>query len=270
VKGSAGITANPSARSRVESHPPAYFTPRAREPRVRSRTQFPGRSVSPFPSVARRTPLRRLQAPASSGEWLTGAPPSYRLPCHAMNVFEGARRIALLIGALWVMGCVVLIGASAPNLSLEYAVSAFGATPKLAADCDYSRDAMQYATRKLPSTNETVSVTLCFKASKSEDGRMLVPYALRADGLVWMNGQYSSEVSHYTRAVADAFQIDADGIALAERQKTEQRSANIVQAIKFALVGLAIGWAMTFALGWIVRGFMGIPTGRDSKARDAD
>lgn len=31
------------------------------------------------------------------------------------------------------------------------------------------------------------------------------------------------------------------------------------------LAGLVIIWGFTFATGWIVRGFMGIPQGKDSK-----
>ena len=38
-----------------------------------------------------------------------------------------------------------------------------------------------------------------------------------------------------------------------------------LSAVAWLFGGLAVGWVLLFVVGWIVRGFMGIPMGKDAK-----
>ena len=180
-----------------------------------------------------------------------------------VNVFKGARRISVLLGAAWVIGCVASIAFANRALYLNYEVSSFGSAPKLATGCDYHSDASQMVMRSIPPDVESTGVNLCFKASKADNGQMLVPYMRQADGRIWMNEALSSPVLDYTQKVASTFDLDQAGLADINTQKATKRKEQWIETAKVVFGGLAVGWILIFLTGWVVRGFMGIPLGRD-------
>lgn len=93
----------------------------------------------------------------------------------SINAFEGARRIALLCGGLWVAGCLAYAVFSTPYVSLTYAIPAFGARPEPAEDCRSSRDASKYTSVETPA-KDSVSVTFCFIADRADSGSYLIPF----------------------------------------------------------------------------------------------
>ncbi len=46
-----------------------------------------------------------------------------------LNVFEGARRIVLALGALWVIGCIAYAVFAEPYVSATFAIPGFGEPP---------------------------------------------------------------------------------------------------------------------------------------------
>ncbi len=180
-----------------------------------------------------------------------------------VNIFEGARRIALLTGALWAIGCFSYALISKPYVTLIYAVPALNSSPVLAEECP-GESATEYVERTAPD-GRNVNVKLCFLASPSDSGEMLVPYADAGNGKVWMAEKYSSKVSAYTEGVARLFQLTPQGIEAFQTKHWAALLERWEQAALALIVGLGIGWGFVAAVGWIVRGFLGIPRGQDTR-----
>ncbi len=185
-----------------------------------------------------------------------------------VNVFEGARRIALLFGGLWVAGCIGYAVMDKPYYRVHYAVD-WVKSPALVDDCG-DDDATEFVEVKAQDGSE-VPVIICFVASKASDGRLLVPYAADPSRAGWlrMNGKYSEEVKEYTRQYAGTFTLPGNGLAAAKAKKWDANVEHFKVAMQFLFAGIAIGWAFTAIFGWIVRGFMGIPRGKDARPESA-
>ena len=180
-----------------------------------------------------------------------------------LNVFEGARRIALLVAGLFTIGCVAYAILNEPYTTLQYAVRWPGIAPALVEKCS-SDDANEYLTRQTPNGGN-INVNLCFVAHKVDSsGEMLVPYG-PAGSKMWMAKKYSAEVSNYTGSVAQSFQLDERGIKEAKERKRAALLDQWKEVMQFLFGGLAAGWALVAAIGWIARGFMNIPRGKDKR-----
>lgn len=180
-----------------------------------------------------------------------------------VNIFEGARRIALAMGVLWSLGCIGFAGFSEPNAHLTYSIAWPGTAPVQAAECgDSDGREFTYATTR---GGNRVSVTLCLTAHQVKDGELLVPYAPAPDSQWWMAGRYSSEVSKYGKEVERTFQLPASGSEEGDRLHHQARVEQWKQAMQVMFGGLLIGWALVAVIGWIVRGFLGIPRGKDAR-----
>lgn len=92
-----------------------------------------------------------------------------------LNVFEGVRRIALALGALWVVGCIAYAVFAEPYASATFAIPGPGEPPVKAERCA-DDDATAYTTAMI-SKDHSIGISLCFTAQKSADGRFLVPYS---------------------------------------------------------------------------------------------
>lgn len=229
----------------------------------------------------------------------------------AVNMFEGARRIALAIGAAWTLGCVAYAVLQKPYAPLFFSVESPGSEPKPVEQCG-TDDAREYISREFePGT--PISVTLCFAAHRADNGRMLIPYArvtsvelpdgrilqnvplnitqaellakLKANGIdisrlagtsgpswepLWrthwnMGEPYSTEVSVYTQRVADGFSLTRQSQETAASQLWQARLRHWKESFQVLVVGLLLGWALTALIGWIARGFLGIPRGKDHR-----
>ena len=282
-----------------------------------------------------------------------------------INVFEGARRIGLAFGGIWVIGCLAFAVFSKPFASMTYAVE-WPLQPATKVKSCAKEDATEYIAVKT-SKGDSVSVSLCLIAHKATDGRLLVPFLVMhsesnrprtvpleevegnpvagdKDSIVWdmgttagrdlsaelfggspsktapvpalkahiltadkssegrpwekdrtektpnpwdkdpivtpkkqivqvsdlppkyiMNEQYSSEVIKYGREVAARFSLSPDGMKDAEQAVWDARIKQWKEALQFASGGAAFLWAAVTGIGWIVRGFMGIPRGKDTR-----
>ena len=131
-----------------------------------------------------------------------------------INIFEGARRVSLLVGACWVLGCIVYAVTNRPE-------------PK-------SWEILPIVKQEVPTQNSYPSMS---------DEELMTAY----------------QKAKNSKRVPD-WDLPDD---LKEKANSSEQHWKNVSATLFA--GLAVGWALVAAIGWIVRGFMGIPRSKDAR-----
>lgn len=188
-----------------------------------------------------------------------------------VNVFEGARRIALLLAAL-VTVCTILIATQySPYVVANFDVTGPQRPPsRTDEECDGASRSKLISTEA--STGESISATLCFRVMSfpSADGgppNLLVPYKLDSDGMMWGNTPYSAVVEAYVESTALNFRLSREDEVWLRNEERRLTLENWKDVGIGLLIGLGIYWALILAIGWIVRGFMGIPMGQDKRVR---
>ena len=179
------------------------------------------------------------------------------------NVFEGARRIALALGVLWVLGFLAYAIFNEPYYSVSYAVALPNAAPAFV-DGRAPEDDWKYIDAKTQ-VGDRVNVRLCFKGWKNKDGNQVIPYAAAGDGKWWTAPRYSSEVRSYVDAAAARFALTPQGATVAKERRWDARLEQWKDGALACGVGLLVGWMLVSAIGWIARGFLGIPRGKDAR-----
>jgi hypothetical protein len=180
----------------------------------------------------------------------------------AFNIFEGARRIGRII-----LACVAIIGVVSnwnvePYVLLKYQVPSFQAIPTKIEECSDS-DAVQYLNRYTTS-GKKIYINLCFKAHRADSGELLIPYAVSDRGY-WLNEKYDKEVVKYTSAVAEKFSIPRDGPDSLDSIWMKQKWIRFLEGISATAAALIGTWALFYIIGWVARGFAGIPQGKDRR-----
>ncbi|HEL5400331.1 TPA: hypothetical protein UOJ25_000409 [Stenotrophomonas maltophilia] len=191
-----------------------------------------------------------------------------------INIFEGARRLALLVSLLAVVGAVALGASVSQYTTGNYRLYAPGdkliATPE---SCDEPGSRLAMLDAATPK-GRAVSISLCLvsMAFAQPDGTILnlVPYHREANGTYWGGEPYSQEVQGYVERLNSEFLLPPDegnklDLQYEKRRNSEWKSI----AIGLALF-LAVFWIGVVAVGWIVRGFAGIPRGKDSRPTTQD
>jgi hypothetical protein len=80
-----------------------------------------------------------------------------------------------------------------------------------------------------------------------------------------MNDKYSGEVLKYTREATERFTVGAKDMGGLEDLRSRALFDQWKLALQVLAGGLVFGWVLMAATGWIVRGFLGIPRGRDAR-----
>lgn len=115
-------------------------------------------------------------------------------------------------------------------------------------------------------SGERVSINLCLLTmSFGDDKRQLIPYKVDERNMVWGAASYSSEVSNYEKTLEARFVLPAQDNEWIEKEISTQYWKNWKEGLGYLALGLAIFAALVWAVGWIARGFMGIPRGMDRK-----
>lgn len=184
-----------------------------------------------------------------------------------MNIFAGARRVSMLLAGAWCLGCVAYAALASPHYTVSVQVPAYGLKPKVVEACSKD-DATEHVfvnPEKKGNANggESVWVVLCFLAKRSESGELVVAYAPATDGKYWIAAKTSQEVTSYKASVAADFELDADGLRAAKEKKAVALWNQWKLAMQTLAGGLAFGIVVVLSVGWVVRGFMGIPSGSD-------
>jgi hypothetical protein len=184
-----------------------------------------------------------------------------------MNIFEGARRLTRIgCAAILIAGAVGAVN-TRPHTQLERRVLFPSGPVLMGSRCDTSTDATAYKQARTESGKD-FSIRFCFAASKSKDGRLLVPYSETAD-LMLLNEKYSSEVSAYTKRYAADYIVTPADLQEAEALYDTLLWQGRGRAMGWALGVLFFFWLFSKLTGWVVRGFMGIPSGNDKKSPPA-
>lgn len=181
-----------------------------------------------------------------------------------VNIFEGARRISKLVMGVIVAGSLVAIWTAEPYLNMRYQVRG-PSFPLVKVDECGEDDAREYINRR-SADGKTIHITICFMAHPAaKTGEMLIPYMAMEDGKWWMNEKYSAAVSAYTKSVANAFAFSAEDAKQADSLWTSTRIKDGLQGLGFLIIALVAFLIFTKIIGWIVRGFLGIPSGQDMR-----
>jgi hypothetical protein len=187
------------------------------------------------------------------------------LGVESMNIFEGSRRISKLILGSIVVVYIYTVITETPQLSIKYNIS-FPNDPyvRVESDCS-SDDYSEYITRTTKKGN-IVSVTLCFLASESTDGSKVIPFKIDRNTREWWgNAKYSTDVNEYTSRVSSNFKIPEGDEKYIDDQWWRVWFKDIKSGFVTTIECLIGFWFFTLVVGWIVRGFMGIPSGQDTK-----
>jgi hypothetical protein len=180
-----------------------------------------------------------------------------------INVFEGGRRVALMLEIVWVIGCMIVFWHDTPYIELTYETAGPSAPFVRTSKFTDSRDAQEYHGAYDLSDDKRVYVTLCFKAHPFSNGSMLVPYKLEG-GQWWGDEPSSSEVTNYTKARSEQFTLSEEARASALAEWRRQRLSRFWTYLGVAFAGWLAIAVVAAILGWIVRGFLGIPRGKDT------
>jgi hypothetical protein len=183
----------------------------------------------------------------------------------AINIFEGARRIALLIAGLATIGTVIGLVTNEPYMPINYSIAhPTGPFVRMVDSCP-SDASTHYFTAKT-STGKNVSVDLCILAmSFGKNGDRLIPYKVDEQGMIWGAAPYSSEVSAYELKLEERFKIPLGDEKQIIKDISRRYRENMMEGIGYLVAGLAIFGGVVWAIGWVVRGFLGIPHGMDRR-----
>jgi hypothetical protein len=188
-----------------------------------------------------------------------------------MNIFEGSRRIAKIVAALWSTGCVIYAVNNHPSVSAVYEISIFDSKPKLAEKCpaDAVREYL-YSWQQSTPSGTGISLTLCFLAADGITGtnsQKLIPYKIEpTTNKVWANEKYSTEVTTYAKKVADNFKLPEADFAKFDAEARTVWWEDFFTIMGVMIGGLAFLFGFTWAVGYVVRGFMGIPNKSDTRS----
>lgn len=193
-----------------------------------------------------------------------------------MNIFEGSRRIAKLFGLLIVVGyAIVIVFVSNETVYVHYLISAQGKPTVRVDECGPgSASKSKYTTSRRGSA---VNASLCFEFPKVVESPVAKDTnpslkreweTARPVGFEAFIQQNSLNDSYMSREM-ESFQIPESDEDHISRLSRTQALKNAGMYILWMLASLAVFWAFTWAVGWIVRGFLGIPLGRDrNEAKD--
>jgi hypothetical protein len=186
----------------------------------------------------------------------------------AINIFEGARRIALLVGGGAAVITVLVAFNQDSYYHAQYSLAAPNA-PFIKTDGGCPSEGRTIYFDHKTSSGKKISVSLCLQpmtfTNKNMEQAELIPYKTDAAGLTWGARPYSSEISAYETQVKKHFTMSAADEEVSIKEAAKQWRSQFVEAMGYLAVGLAIFGALVLAIGWIVRGFMGIPRGSDNR-----
>ena len=182
-----------------------------------------------------------------------------------MNIFEGSRRIAYLAGGLAAAGTLIYAATYEPYISIDYSIShPRAAFQRMNGSCPTEAGRTFFTTTSQSGTS--VSIDLCLLTMEfGEDKKQFVPYKIDEKNMTWGAASYSSEVSAYEKQLEARFVLPPEDNNWVDKEKSRRYWENWKESLRNLGIGLAIFAGFVWAIGWIVRGFMGIPRGMDRK-----
>lgn len=182
-----------------------------------------------------------------------------------MNFFEGSRRLAYLAAGLATAATLIFAATYDPYISIDYSISNPRAPFQRMKESCPAHAGQHYFTTTAAS-GQRVSIDMCLLTMPfGEKNEQLVPYKIDEKNMVWGAASYSSEVSDYERELAARFVLLAEDNEWVEKEISRRYWDNWKESLRNLGIGLAIFAIFVWSIGWITRGFMGIPQGMDRK-----
>ena len=183
----------------------------------------------------------------------------------AINIFEGARRIALLSAGIATIGTVIALFTYEPYMPITYSIAhPTGRFERMEDSCP-SDAGKHYFTTKT-SSGKKASINLCLLAmSFGKNGDRLIPYKVDEQEIIWGAASYSGEITAYERKLEERFKIPLGDDEQISKEISRRYRENMAEGFGYLVAGLAIFGGVVWAIGWIVRGFLGIPRGMDKR-----
>lgn len=186
----------------------------------------------------------------------------------AINIFEGARRIAILLGGGAAVITVLVAFNQNAYYHTRYSLAAPNAPFRISDSGCQSEGRTIYFDHKTSSGKE-VHVALCLEpmtfTSKNKEETALIPYKTDADGITWGAKPYSTEITTYETQVEKRFTMTATDEEVSIKEAAKQWRSQFAETMGYLAAGLAIFGALVWTIGWIVRGFLGVPRGMDKR-----
>lgn len=183
----------------------------------------------------------------------------------SINIFEGARRIALLLAAVATIGTLAVAVFDEPYVSATYSVS-YPNGPFIQSDDSCPTEAGKHYFSTKTSTGKSISVDLCLLTIPfGEDRTQLIPYKIDGKGMTWGAASYSNEIRSYEKQLEQKFKLPPTDEAVIAKKISERYWSNFKSNLSYLAGGLVIFAAIVWSIGWIVRGFLGIPRGMDKR-----
>lgn len=184
----------------------------------------------------------------------------------AINLFEGARRIMKLVIAIITLTGLYVTVDSKPEIKLVYEIPFVGmeALRLDGDDCKtYDDKETTYSVTQMGNQYELI---LCFKAHRTDNGKMAIPYEVDVVNKKWMGAdEYDDKVIQYTRSIKNSFSVSAADEQFVNKQYWPKKLKAILIPLGITVLSVIVFWILCWIIGWIVRGFAGIPMGQDSK-----
>ena len=199
-----------------------------------------------------------------------------------VNFFEGGRRITAIIATLILMGCAawfafeggedrVVLETSAPDERASWTLRS----------CDYPDQWRPWSEKSNFGDNDPVRLGMCFRANK--DKKIVVGFGpeqqLQLDSFDGLRPPpvtyrqhvaaeaWSPEAEAYMREQMNAFEFTSDEAREIDKKQWTLRWSRFAQNVATAapwVMGLLFGlWIISSGIGWIVRGFAGVPVRKD-------
>ena len=202
----------------------------------------------------------------------------------SVNWFEGGRRIAALLQGGAAIACLAYaaFGPDGPNVVFETKGpdKPFLFTTKRCGTLDAS---YEYPRKRYFGDKDYRTVQLCFRGDEAgvpwrkdtiSMGPIGNPPRKMPDlSLYKLDSRWSTVVQEYARGRADAFQMSTKNFESARNGywwgKARRTWYRFEDAFPFG-AGVIFGlWVLASSVGFVVRGFAGVPNGKDFRAADS-
>jgi hypothetical protein len=194
----------------------------------------------------------------------------------AINIFQGARRLVILLGVAWIIVTgsgvywIVIDKYQKRGVHVYYLLSAPN-TPLLRTDerDRYSSENTYSSFNYKTNSGRRMVVNITIKAHSFTDKNgidtELIPYKVDEDGTVWGARSYSDKVQTYKKRLEKNFVMSAADEDLFIKEHDDKWWLKGFTTLGYFVGSFIIFYVLVCFIGWIVRGSLGIPRGMDKR-----
>ena len=184
-----------------------------------------------------------------------------------MNIFEGSRRITKLTAAGIAVGFLIAFAYDNPEpVSVSYLIADGKTAPARVDECPPTLSGEGKSRFITARSGRAVSIVFCVT------DQLRATVRLRASENPYLRFDPIMDKAFLAQSIAAFLTDQTEDFTIPESDEgyiTRLGWLNTAKSAGMHLLGMlasiAAFWAFTWAVGWIVRGFMGIPHGKDSK-----